>query len=155
MVTPARTKKLICLVLASLIVLSLTGCGSSPYAKALTPIIEQFNLAVDSVNKQLTALIKDQTVFEDAGWKSATTTALMNWNGAAQALLDLPKPEEEYVKLNDMVQELAKQSILAADAYKNAIKTGDITLMNDGSPFMDRVNSLLPQINTEMERLNQ
>jgi outer membrane murein-binding lipoprotein Lpp len=155
MFTSTPKKITIGILAASLFLLSLSGCGSSAYVKAITPIIEQFNLAVDSVNTQMNALIKDTMVFEDAGWQNATKTALSNWNGASQALLDLPEPEKKFSNLNAMVLEMAKQAILAADAYKAAIQAGDITLMNNGSPFLDKVKSLLPQINAEMDRLNQ
>ncbi|OGO75406.1 MAG: hypothetical protein A3K45_02600 [Chloroflexi bacterium RIFOXYC12_FULL_59_14] len=44
---------------------------------------------------------------------------------------------------------------LAEDAFNAAIAAQDINLMNKGGPYLDRVNELLPQINAEVDRLNQ
>jgi hypothetical protein len=45
--------------------------------------------------------------------------------------------------------------MLAADAFNAAIDAQDITMMNEGSSYLTRVNELLPQINAEVDRLNQ
>ena len=150
----SNPKKFVFVFLASLLLLTLTGCGST-YIDAFNPAIEQFNTAANAVSAQMDALTADNALFEDAAWQSETSTLLSNFKGAAEALTNLPEPEEEYVKLNSLVQELASQTMLAADAFNAAISAQDITLMNDGGPYLDRVNELLPQINAEVDRLNQ
>ncbi len=151
---PAIMKRSVAVFLASLLLLTLTGC-SSTYVDAFNPVMEQFSITANELSAQLDALIADNTVFQDPTWQSKTGGILSNFKGAAEALTKLPQPEEEYVKLNDMVQEMASQSMLAADAFNAAIEAGDITKMNEGSKYLDRVNELLPQINAEMNRLNQ
>jgi hypothetical protein len=150
----SNVKRITFVFLASLLLLTLTGC-SSTYIDAFNPVIEQFNTAANAVSAQMDALTADNALFNDTAWQSETSTLLSNFKGAAEALTNLPQPEEEYVKLNDLVQELASQSMLAADAYNAAISAQDITLMNKGGPYLDRVNELLPQINAEVDRLNQ
>ncbi|MBI5294220.1 MAG: hypothetical protein HY869_02005 [Chloroflexi bacterium] len=154
MFTPARTKTIVSFFLACLLLLTLSGC-SSTYVDTLGPIVDEFNTSVDKIDTQMSILIADNAMFEDAAWQSETSAALSNWKGTAEALTNLPEPEEEYMQLNALIQEMASQAILAADAYKAAIDAGDIQLMNDGGPYMDRVNELLPQINAEINRLNQ
>lgn len=149
-----RTKTIVSLFLASLLLLTLSGC-SSAYVDAIGPVIDEFNASVDKIDVQMSILIADNAMFDDAAWRSETSTALSNWKGTAEALTNLPEPEEEYAQLNALIQEMASQAILAADAYNAAIDAGDIQLMNDGGPYMDRVNELLPQINAEINRLNQ
>jgi len=152
--TQSGMKKVILPFLAALLLLTLTGC-SSTYIDAFNPAIDQFNLAANAVSAQMDALVADNALFDDPTWQSDTGTILSNFKGAAEALTNLPQPEEEYVKLNNLVQELASQSMLAADAFNAAIDAQDITKMNDGSQYLDRVNELLPQINAEVDRLNQ
>jgi len=152
--TKTVVRKTILVFLVSLLLLTLTGC-SSTYIDAFNPVIEQFNAAANEVSAKMDALVADNTLFEDAVWQSDTSTALSNFKGAAEALTNLPEPEEEYVQLNSLVQELASQSMLAADAFNNAIDAQDVTMMNDGNQYLDRVNELLPQINAEVDRLNQ
>lgn len=147
-------KKTALVLMASLLLLTLTGC-SSTYIDAFNPTIEQFNAAANEVSAQMEALMADNALFEDANWQSDASTALSNFKGAAEALTNLPEPEEEYVQLDSLVQELASESMLAADAFNAAIDAQDITMMNDGSSYLDRVNELLPQINAEVDRLNQ
>jgi outer membrane murein-binding lipoprotein Lpp len=154
MTTQSRIQKIALVFLASLLLLTLTGC-SSTYIDAFNPTIEQFNTAANEVSAQMDALVADNALFEDAAWQSDTSTALSSFKGAAEALKNLPAPEEEYVKLNTLVQELASQSMLAADAFNAAIDAQDITMMNEGSSYLTRVNELLPQINAEVDRLNQ
>ncbi len=151
---PTHVKKFTLVLLTGLLALTLTGCGSD-YIDAFNPAIEQFNAAVETVNTQIDALIADNAMFEDAAWQSDTSTALSTLKGAAEALTNLPEPEEEYARLNELVQELASQTMQAADIYNAAIESQDITKMNDGSGYLDRVNELLPQINAEVDRLNQ
>jgi hypothetical protein len=154
--TPIRSnvRKAIFVFLASLLLLTLTGC-SSAYIDAFNPAIDQFNAAAVEVSALMDAVTADNALFEDSVWQSDTSTALSNFKGAAQALQSLPEPEEDYVKLNDLVQELASQSILAADTFNDAIAAQDIEMMNKGSSYLERVNELLPQINAEVDRLNQ
>jgi hypothetical protein len=140
--------------LVGLLLLTLTGC-SSTYIDAFNPVIEQFNAAATEVSAQMDALLADNALFEDPVWQSNTSTALSNFKGAAEALTNLPEPEEEYVQLNTLVQELASQSMLAADAYNAAIDAQDTNMMSDGNQYLDRVNELLPQLNAEVDRLNQ
>ena len=140
--------------LVSLLLLTLTGCSSS-YIDAFNPAIEQFNAAANDVSAQMDALVADNALFEDATWQSDTSTALSILKGAAEGLTNLPEPEEEYVQLNTLVQELASQSMQAADTYNAAIDAQDISMMNDGNQYLDRVNELLPQLNAEVDRLNQ
>ena len=147
-------KKTVLVVLASLLLLTLTGC-SSTYIDAFNPVIEQFNTAANELSTQMNALVADNTLFQDPTWQSKTGTILSNFKGAAEALTKLPQPEDQYVQLNTLVQEMASQSMLAADAFNAAISANDITKMNDGSKYLDRVNELLPQINAEVNRLNQ
>ncbi len=154
MTTQSRIQKTALVFLASLLLLTLTGC-SSTYIDAFNPTIEQFNTAANEVSAQMDALVADNALFEDAAWQSDASTALSSFKGAAEALSNLPEPEEEYVKLNTLVQELASQSMLAADAFNAAIDAQDITMMNEGSSYLTRVNELLPQINAEVDRLNQ
>jgi hypothetical protein len=147
-------KKIIPVFIAILLLLTLTGCGST-YIDAFNPVIEQFNIAANDVSTQMNALIADNALFNDAVWQSDTSTALSNLKGAAEALTNLPQPEEQYVQLNTLVQEMASQSMLAADAFNAAIEAQDVTMMNNASSYLDRVNELLPQINAEVNRLNQ
>lgn len=154
MTTQSRIQKIALVFLASLLLLTLTGC-SSTYIDAFNPTIEQFNTAANEVSVQMDALMADNALFEDANWQSDASTALSSFKGAAEALSNLPEPEEEYVKLNTLVQELASQSMLAADAFNAAIDAQNITMMNEGSSYLTRVNELLPQINAEVDRLNQ
>jgi hypothetical protein len=154
MTTKTVVRKTILVFLVSLLLLTLTGC-SSTYIDAFNPVIEQFNAAANEVSVKMNALVADNALFEDAVWQSDTSTALSNLKGAAEALTNLPEPEEEYVQLNSLVQELASQSMLAADAFNAAIDAQDVTMMNDGNQYLDRVNELLPQINAEVDRLNQ
>lgn len=147
-------KKLVPVFLSILLLLMLTGCGST-YIDAFNPVIEEFNTAANALSAQMNALVADNTLFEDATWQSETSTVLSNFKGAAEALTNLPQPEEEYVQLNSLVQEMASQSMLAADAFNAAIDAQEITMMNKGSSYLTRVNELLPQINAEVNRLNQ
>ena len=156
MTTPFRsgTQKAILVVLSSLLLLTLTGC-SSAYIDAFNPAIDQFNIAATELSAQMDALTADNALFEDPAWQSDTGAILSNLKGAAQTLANLPDPEEEYVMLDGLVQELASQSMLAADAYNAAIDAQDIEMMNEAGTYLDRVNELLPQINAEVDRLNQ
>lgn len=155
MYTQTHMPKFILIVVVSLLMLALTACGSSAYADALNPAIDQFNAATNTVNVQIDALIADNGLFENAAWKSETVTALSTLKGTAQALSNLPAPEEEYTRLNALVQELASKTILATDTYKAAIEAQDTTMWEQGGPYLDRINELLPQINAEIDRLNQ
>jgi hypothetical protein len=147
-------RKTVLVFLACLLLLTLSGC-SSTYIDAFNPAIEQFNIAAEDVSTQMNALVANNALFEDATWQSDASTALSNFKGAAEALTNLPDPEEEYVKLDNLVQELASQSMLVADAFNKAIDAQDVNMMNDASSLLDRVNELLPQINAEVNRLNQ
>ena len=149
-----KLKKVVLVFLAVLMMLTLSGC-SSTYVDAFTPAIEQFNLAAYAVSAQMDALTADNTLFEDPIWQSETSTVLSNLKGAAEALTNLPDPEEEYARLDSLVQEMASESMLAADAYNEAIAAQDVNALNEAGSFLDRVNELLPQINAEVDRLNQ
>lgn len=149
-----NVKKLPLLFLVAVLLLTLTGC-SSEYIDAFNPAIDQFNTAAVAVSAQMDAVTADNDLFSDPAWQSDTSTALANFKGAAQALANLPDPEEEYAQLDVLVQELASQSILAADGYNAAIDAQDIEMMNEASSYLDRINELLPQINAEVDRLNQ
>ena len=151
---PAIMKRSALVFLASLLLLSLTGC-SSTYVDAFNPAMEEFSTAANELSARLDALIADNALFDDPTWQSETGAIVSTFKGAAEALTKLPQPEDEYVKLNDLVQEMASQSMLAADAFNAAFAAQDLAKMNDGSKYLDRVNELLPQINAEMKRLNQ
>jgi hypothetical protein len=149
-----NVKRVTFILVASLLLLTLTGC-SSTYIDAFNPVIEEFNTAANAVSTQMNALVADNALFNDAAWQSETSTVLSNFKGAAEALTNLPQPEEQYVSLNTLVQEMASQSMLAADAFNAAIEAQDVNMMNEAGSYLDRVNELLPQINAEVNRLNQ
>jgi hypothetical protein len=149
-----NVKRVTFILVASLLLLTLTGC-SSTYIDAFNPVIEEFNTAANAVSTQMNALVADNALFNDAAWQSETSTVLSNFKGAAEALTNLPQPEEQYVSLNTLVQEMASQSMLAADAFNAAIEAQDVNMMNEAGSYLDRVNELLPQINAEVDRLNQ
>ena len=154
MTLPTRIKPILLFCIACLLALSLAACGKK-YEDALQASIQQFNASAAAVDAQLSKLVANTTLFNDPAWQKETGTALADWKSAAEALSELPKPEDKFIPLNVLVKELSTQTIQAADAFSEAIASGDIVQMNNGTEYLNRVKELLPHINQEMDRINQ
>jgi predicted nucleotidyltransferase len=68
--------------------------------------------------------------------------------------------ESDVIRTVDVVDlsetdELFRQRVEKEGIRYAAIEAQDVTKMNDASSYLDRVNELLPQINAEVNRLNQ
>ncbi len=148
-------KKLLLPLLFVLSVFALTACGSA-YIDALNPAIDEFNTVTSALNSQIDIVNADNAKFTDPQWVADTETQLALLRGAGKALKNLPAPDsDDYTRLSDLVGQLADAALAAADAYGAAITSGDISRMSDANPSMDKINELLPQINVEVDRLNQ
>lgn len=155
MITVTRNSKVLLMLLVGLLALTLTACGSS-YVDALNPAIDEFNGAVASFNAQLDVVNNDNAKFTDPQWAAETQTSLSALRGSAQALNNLPAPDsDDYTRLAGLVKQLADATLKAVDAYNAAIASGDINQIDNAGPHMDQINSLLPQINAEVGRLNE
>lgn len=153
--TAARKNKFLIVLMVGLLALVLTACGSA-YVDALNPAIDEFNNAANGFNAQLDVVNNDNSKFTDPQWVAEAETALAALRGSAQALNNLPEPDsDEYNKLASLVKQLAGATLNAVDAYQAAIESQDVSNISDADPFMDQINTLLPQINAEVGRLSE
>lgn len=153
--TGIKNSKVLLMLLVGLLALTLTACGSA-YVDALNPAIDEFNGAVANFNAQIDVMNSDNAKFTDPQWVAETETTLSALRGSAQALNNLPEPDsDEYTRLAGLVKQLADATLKAVDAYNAAIASGDINQIDNAGPHMDQINSLLPQINAEVGRLNE
>ncbi|MBM4236661.1 MAG: hypothetical protein FJ152_09390 [Firmicutes bacterium] len=147
--------KVLHMLMGGLLVLTLAGCGST-YVDAFNPAIDEFNDALNNFNTQIDVVNDDNSMFTDPQWVAETETTLSVLHGSAQALSTLPEPDsDEYSKLADLTKQLADTTLEAADAFRAAIDSGDINQIDNADPFFDQINSLLPQINAEVGRMNE
>ena len=147
--------KPILLALFAMLALGLAACGEA-WVDAYNPAIDTFNQAIGALNTQLEAVSNDNGLIADPTWKSETASALLALKDAAAGLQNLPAPQDATLKeVDGLVKQVAAESIAAADGYQTAIDAGDMALVEEPNGHMDKVNELLPQINTLIAQYNQ
>jgi hypothetical protein len=147
-------KKLFLPVLLLIMAFALTAC-SDAYIEAFNPAIDQLNEAVTAVNAQLDIINADNSKFTDPQWASDTKSTLAVLRGAGQALKNLPAPDSsDYNRLNSLAGQIGDAAIGFADSLGAAIDAGDISQTDAADAYMNKINELLPQINAEVDRIN-
>jgi outer membrane murein-binding lipoprotein Lpp len=141
------------LVLFVLFALMLTACGSE-YVDAFNPVIDELNSAAQEVNAQVAIFNNDNAAFEDPQWRSDMESALAALDGAAVAITNLPEADEDYKKLDNLIQQVAEAAFGVVNAYGDAFENDDINLVDDANQYMTEINRLLPQVNAEVTRLS-
>ncbi len=141
-------------VLLLIIAFALTAC-SDAYIEAFNPAIDQLNEAVSGINTQLDVINADNAKFTDPEWVSDTKSALAVLRGAGQTLKNLPAPDSsDYNRLNSLAGQIGDAAIGFADSLGKAIDSGDISNTNEADDYMNKINELMPQINAEVDRIN-
>jgi len=107
------------------------------------------------MTSQVEQLNEDNELYYDSAWQEETSAVLDTFQSAGDAFNSLPEAPEGYTALDQLAKELFDATSSYVDTFYTGMNEGDLSYIDTANEYMDQINSLLGDINNEIDGLNE
>ena len=125
---------------------------NNAYLQAANTAVENYSLAVESLDRSILEFQNDQTLLQDNTWTADMLQVLADLKTAGEAFKALPEPSSDLVNLDTLLATTADQTTQYVDAMNTAINDKDIAAIDSARSLREDIGESFNEAQNELIR---